>query len=166
MGSWSTEKKYLSASGLLAIIRKAFSKIKEPSPSIKEGRIPLVDCLMSGLALFGLKFPSLLRFDQSKEDEIIKHNLATLYGVEKVPCDTYMRERLDLINPYYLRRTFCKLFAHLQRGKVLEDYLFLVRWNRSLLLRHCPLCQLLQEKSLRWKIDLLPSHFSWLYRTS
>lgn len=125
MGIWSTEKKYLSASGLLAIVRKSFLKIKEPLGSVKEGRIPLVDCLMSGLALFGLKFPSLLQFDQRKDEAIIRHNLTTLYQVEKAPSDTYMRERLDIIDPFYLRPAFCKLFAHLQRGKVLEDYLFL-----------------------------------------
>ncbi len=50
---------------------------------------------MSGLALFGLKFPSLLAFDEDREKEVIKHNLRTLYHVKKAPCDTSLRERLD-----------------------------------------------------------------------
>ncbi|KIC75768.1 Transposase IS4 family protein [Neochlamydia sp. TUME1] len=125
MGIWAKEKKYLCAAGLLAITRKAFTRIKEPSVSSKKAKVPLVDCLMSGLALFGLKFPSLLKFDQRKEEPIIKHNLLTLYKIEKVPSDTYLRERLDVISPSLLRGAFCKLFAHLPRGKVLENFLFL-----------------------------------------
>ncbi|MBS4166089.1 hypothetical protein NEOC65_001168, partial [Neochlamydia sp. AcF65] len=53
----------------------------KPSVSSKKAKVPLVDCLMSGLALFGLKFPSLLKFDQRKEEPIIKHNLSTLYKI-------------------------------------------------------------------------------------
>jgi hypothetical protein len=33
-----------------------------------------------------------------------------------------MRERLDTISPRQLRQPFKKIFAYLQRGKVLEAY--------------------------------------------
>jgi hypothetical protein len=36
---------------------------------------------MSGVAMFGLKFPSLLKFDEAKEELELKHNLRTLYQV-------------------------------------------------------------------------------------
>ena len=49
---------------------------------------------MSGLAVFGLKFPSPLQFDESQEDKVIKHNLKTLYGINETPCDSSMRERV------------------------------------------------------------------------
>lgn len=55
---------------------------------------------MSGLAVFSMKYPSLLQFDRdSQEGGCIEHNLKTLYKVDKVPCDTYMRERLDEVCP-------------------------------------------------------------------
>src|SRR5277367_298330 len=97
MGIHSVEKKQLSARGILEKVRSAFAKIPEPSRDSRglKSKIPLVDCLMSGLALFGLKFPSLLQFDQGLNDDAIKHNLCSLYDVQKAPCDTYMRERLD-----------------------------------------------------------------------
>jgi hypothetical protein len=80
---------------------------------------------MSGLAVFGLKFPSLLQFSDDREDEIIKHNLTNLYKVNHVPCDTYMRERLDEVDPKEIRTAFTTVFALAQRGKVLEDYQYL-----------------------------------------
>src|SRR3990170_4597843 len=127
MGIHSVEKKQLSARGMLEKVRAAFAKIPEPPRDSRglKSKIPLTDCLMSGLALFGLKFPSLLQFDQGLNDDAIKHNLRTLYGVQSAPCDTYMRERLDEVDPQSLRSAFTDMFSLTQRGKVIEDYKFL-----------------------------------------
>jgi hypothetical protein len=81
---------------------------------------------MSGVAVFGFKMPSLLQFEKDKASEPwIRRNLRTLYGVEKAPSDTCMRERLDVVLPKQLRRAYKKIFAYLQRGKVLEKYRYL-----------------------------------------
>jgi hypothetical protein len=127
MGTHSIEKKQLSARGMLEKARAAFTKIPEPPRDSRglKSKIPLSDCLMSGLALFGLKFPSLLQFDQGLNDDAIKHNLRTLYGVQQAPCDTYLRERLDEVNPQSLRSAFTDIFSLAQRGKIIEDYKFL-----------------------------------------
>jgi hypothetical protein len=127
MGIHRVEKKKLSAKGMLQKVRSIFSKVPEPTKGARgiKSNIALADCLMSGLALFGLKFPSLLQFDQGYDDPVIRHNLKTLYGVTTAPSDTYLRERLDLIDPQSLRSAFTGLFSLLQRGKVLESYKFL-----------------------------------------
>jgi len=124
MGVHSVEKKQLSATGMLKKVRSAFEQVPEPPrcPQGIQARISLPDCLMSGLAIFGLKFPSLLQFDESQDDGAIKHNLKTLYGVNDAPCDTSMRARLDKVDPRALRSAFTSIFSLLQRGKVLEDY--------------------------------------------
>jgi len=116
-------RKALSAPGLLAITRNRFRRVPDHrggSPSIA-----LSDALMSGLAIFGLKCPSLLQFDQQRRDPVEAHNLRTLYGVERAPCDTQMREILDGVDPRCLRPTFKAVFSHLQRGKALESYQYL-----------------------------------------
>lgn len=114
-----TFKKHISIPNFLSKIRNCFEKIKDKKTRTQ---IPLVDCLMSGLAIFGLKFPSLLEFDKGRYDEVIKSNLKTLYGIEKAPCDTQMRERLDEVDAQDLRPCFKKVFSILQRQKVLEEY--------------------------------------------
>lgn len=127
MGLHGIEKKHLSAKGLLQKVRHAFEKVPEPprdARGLKPG-ISLADCLMSGLAIFGLKFSSLLQFDHEQEEQTTRHNLKTLYGVEAAPCDTYIRERLDKVDPKELRPAFTEVFSALQRGKVLESYRFL-----------------------------------------
>jgi hypothetical protein len=111
----------VSLPGLLKRVQKQFTKI--PDTANFRSKIPLEDCLMSGLALFGLKMPSLLQFDEQLAGEkLLRHNLKTLYGIEKAPCDTYLRERLDEVDPFLLRKSFNRVFAALQRQKVLERF--------------------------------------------
>ena len=55
--------------------------------------ISLTDFLMSGVSMFALKFPSLLKFDEAKDELELKHNFRVLYDLEKAPSQTYMRER-------------------------------------------------------------------------
>ena len=115
-------RQHLSASGLLSTIRQRFARI--PDVHRTGGQIPLVDGLMAGLAVFGLKCPSLLHFDQQRRDPVVEHNLRHLYGVERTPCDSHLRTLLDPIDPRQIRPAFKAVFAQAQRGKVLEDYVF------------------------------------------
>ena len=108
--------------GLLGIIREVFSKIPR---AVKRQTISLADCLMSALAMFGTKSPSLLAFDAPKLEETVSHNLQTLYEIEHPPSDTYMREVLDEIDPKAIREAFLSVFHEAQRGKLLERYVFL-----------------------------------------
>ncbi len=113
----------LSAPGLMRSVRNSFQKISDP---VKGRQWALPDVLMSGLAIFSLKYPSLLSFDRaSRNDKTVKHNLKKLFGVRATPCDTAMRERLDKVDPFQLRGAFKKVFAALQRGKGLEPFNYL-----------------------------------------
>lgn len=116
----------MSAQGLLSVIHDQFKKIESPRElAPRSNPITLKDCLMSGLAVFGLKFPSLLKFDESKDEKRIKNNLRTLYHVEQTPCDTYMRERCDEVDPKEVRKVYKKVMACVQRGKGLEEFEYL-----------------------------------------
>ncbi len=116
-------RKTLSVPGLLRVVRGHFDRIEDP---IVSRGLALTDCLMSGLAVFALKYPSLLSFEQDARDEgRIRSNLRELYGVGRAPSDTAMRERLDLVDPRALRGAFKGVFAALQRGKGLEGFTWL-----------------------------------------
>ncbi len=115
-------RKQLCAEGLLKEARRCFSSIAD-----KPGyEIPLVEHLMSGLAVFGLKYPSLLQFQRdSREGTTTAANLRTLYGIERAPSDTCFRERLDELEPSQLRPLYKSLLALLQRGKGLDGFAWL-----------------------------------------
>ena len=114
-------RKALSAPGLLRVVRGCFDEVEDPVSARR--RFSLSDCLMSGLAVFGLKYPSLLQFDRdARTDETVRANLSSLYAIERAPCDTALRERLDEVDPRALRGVFKRVFAALQRGKGLEGF--------------------------------------------
>ncbi len=77
----------MSAPGLFRTIRQSFAAIADWRS--ERGQISLAEALMSGLALFGLKYPSWLKFDEADPAEaVIRATLRTLYGVGRAPCDT------------------------------------------------------------------------------
>src|SRR5881409_2705116 len=112
-------RKHLSADALFHLVRSGFATI--PDPRCEDGDISLTDALMSAFAMFSLKAPSLLAFDKERAEG----NLHTIYGIQRVPCDTYMREILDPVSPTWLRPVFKSVFRQLQRGKALEAMVFL-----------------------------------------
>lgn len=115
-----TLRKHLNADALFATMRTGFGKIPDHRPG--EVTISLADALMSGFAMFSLKDPSLLAFDERRH---APQNLLTIYGMGDIPCDTTMREILDGVAPNNLRPLFKDAFRALQRGKALEKMLFM-----------------------------------------
>ena len=114
-------RKHLNADALFATMQTGLKKIKDHRPGTVQHS--LADTLMSGFAMFSLKDPSLLAFDERRFAE--PHNLKTIYGMNTIPCDTSMREILDGVSPDSLRPLFKDAFRPLQRGKVLEKMVFM-----------------------------------------
>jgi hypothetical protein len=103
---------------LYELLHGSFEKVSDPR---REGPgISLSDALMSGLALFALKDPSLLAFDDRRQDE----NMKRLFRIGRVPSDTQMRTILDVVDPIELRPAFGDVFRDLQRGKALNQLRF------------------------------------------
>jgi hypothetical protein len=113
-----SERKHLSADALVALLRKRFENITDSRG--QTAKIPLADVLMAAFAMFSLKSPSLLAFDQAR----CNPNFQSLYHIKHVPCDTAMREILDPVSPLELREAFQDVFRQIQRGKLLEKFVF------------------------------------------
>src|SRR5256885_9133212 len=112
-------RKQLSIDALFRLVRSGFDPI--PDHRCTDAEISLTDTLMAAFAMFSLKSPSVLAFDKQRAEG----NLGTIYGIERVPCDTWMREILDPMSPESLRPLFKSIFRQLQRGKALEAMAFL-----------------------------------------
>jgi hypothetical protein len=117
----SAARHHLSADSLFQMLRSRFASLPDPRAGAVE--ISLADALMSAFAMFSLKDPSLLAFDQRRRNP--KDNFRTIYGIDHVPCDTQMRGLLDPVDPADLQPLFRDVFRQLQRGKVLERFTYL-----------------------------------------
>jgi Transposase DDE domain len=111
-------RRHLHFDALVGLVRRRFEDLPEPR---RDPDFSLADTLMAGLALFSLKDPSLLAFMHRAVD----HNLRRVFGLQAVPSDTQMRTILDDVDPDLLRPAFREVFRQVQRGKVLEPYVFL-----------------------------------------
>src|SRR5215211_983041 len=114
-------RKHLSADALFRLVHSGFARL--PDYRLDDTEIALTDALMSAFAMFSLKAPSLLAFDKERAEG----NVHTIYGIERVPCDTHMREILDPVSPTWFRPVFQSIFRQLQRGKAPEPMVFLDR---------------------------------------
>ena len=112
-------RKYLSADALFHVVRSGFATI--PGPRGEDVDMSLPDALMSACAMFSLKAPSLLACDKERAEG----NVHTIYGIERVPCDTRRRDILDSVSPTWLRPVCTSVLRQLQRGKALEAMAFL-----------------------------------------
>jgi hypothetical protein len=112
------ERKHLKVDALHAKLRDRFDTIDDHR--LTYCSITLTDALMSGFALFALKEPSLLAF----QDRIKDCNLRTIYGIQHAPSDTQLRAILDPVDPENLRPCFTDVFRDLQRGKALDPFVF------------------------------------------
>ncbi len=108
-------RKHLSADARFHLVQNGFDTLSDHR--LAETEMAFTDALMSAFAMFSLKAPSLLAFDKERAEG----NLETVYGIERVPCDTHMRERLDPVCPASFRPVFKRVCTQLQRGKALES---------------------------------------------
>jgi hypothetical protein len=138
-------RKDLSADALLRSLRSHFGSLPDPRSGAVD--IPLDDALMSAFAMFALKDPSLLAFDDRRRDPT--DNFRTIYGIHRVPCDSQMRAVLDPVDPAGLRAPFRAIFRRLQRGQALKPFVsldghYLVSLDGTTYFSsakiHCPSC--------------------------
>jgi Transposase DDE domain len=135
----------LSADVLLGIVRAEFEPV--PDQRADNATLALADALMSGYALFALKDPSLLAFDERRTTD---RNLHTVFKIGRVPSDTQMRSLLDEVEPADLRPVYRRLHRALAARGQLRRFEFLAG---SYLVAldgtgyfsskqvHCPACQ-------------------------
>ena len=116
MGADST----LSADALFGLVRAEFEQVSDLRAD--NATIALPDALMSGFALFSLKDPSLLAFEERR---VTDRKLSTIFKIGQVPCDTQMRTLLDDVEPADLCRVYQRLPRELAARGELRKYVFL-----------------------------------------
>jgi hypothetical protein len=103
-------------------LERIISLLSETFHSLPDSRLAsrvdftLPNTLMSAFALLFFQHPSLLAFQRALERKHKSSNLKTLFGVERVPSDTQMREILDGAPVEPLRRVLPDLFERIRRA--------------------------------------------------
>jgi len=118
MTTFIKPRKHVSFDPLVQAIRECAELLPEHRKAKTD--YSLADAVMSGIAMFSLKDPSLLAFQERRND----HNMKSIYHIHDVPSDTQMREILDPIQPDSLRPMFNAVFRNLQLSGSLKSFVF------------------------------------------
>ncbi len=111
----------LSAESLFEKLSNFFHKVPDHRNPLRI-EILLKDFLMSGVAIFSLKMPSLLRFEEQMRNKKKFSHLEGIFGIKRVPSDTHMRSVVDEISPEHLYPGFKLLFTELQKSNFLKSF--------------------------------------------
>jgi hypothetical protein len=120
------QRKNLSADGMINSLKNCFGEIPEYRKNLKNVDISIQDAALSGLAMFLLKYPSVLSFVKDAKGETVEAaNLRSMFQIKNVASDTQMRTILDGVHTSDFRKPFLKLFSDAQRGGVLKNFEFI-----------------------------------------
>lgn len=103
---------------LIEMVRSSLLELPDPRNRVITHRFH--DIVMSGFAMFNLKYPSIHQFEKQTKAE--QENLQQLFKIEQLCSDAHLRKVLDKIDPTALRDLYPKGIALLRRVGVLRDY--------------------------------------------
>lgn len=102
----------------LSNLRSGFQQLEDHRAA--NSSYSLSDILMSGLAMFSLKYPSLLQFET--QTHIERENLHHLYGISKLCTDSQLRKVLDKVDASRLKAFQVNNFKELDRLGITKAY--------------------------------------------
>ena len=83
---------------LLAGLRSVCAAFPDPR-KVRSGNIAMADFGLSAFAMFFMQSASFLSFQRKLERGQGRSNCQTLFRIEKIPSDNYIRDRLDGADP-------------------------------------------------------------------
>jgi hypothetical protein len=118
------EQGLLGGQRLLNTILEFFRSVPDPRTRAASIEYDLHEVLNAAFALFVLRFPSLLKFEEHWMESVVRENIQNVFQVSSVPSDTQMREILDDLVPQALRPLFKQLVGLAVQSKALLPYRF------------------------------------------
>jgi len=111
-------RKSITMDGQIDRLYVLFSSVADTRSSNRTHSMP--DILMSGYAMFALKHPSLLSFEQQTRVE--QQNLKQIYGIRSFCSDAQLRRVLDRTGPGFIRDYLADGFDTLEQAGIIRDY--------------------------------------------
>jgi len=88
----------------------------------RRGNIAIADFGLSAFALFFMQSASFLAFQRTLEKGHGRSNCRTLFGIEKIPSDNYIRDVLDAADPALLQPCFEHIEQLLATASLRQDF--------------------------------------------
>src|SRR5260370_16624889 len=93
---------------LLGGLKRGWDTVPDPRKG-RGGNIGMADFGLSAFAMFFMQSASFLSFQRALEKGQGRSNCQSLFGIEKIPSDNYIRDMLDEADPALLAPCFERL---------------------------------------------------------
>ncbi len=100
----------------------------------KNSQYSLRDAGLAAFSVFFTQSPSFLAYQRDMEKRTCNSNAHTLFGMEKIPTDTHIRNLLDPVAPEPLFVPFRQVYRELEQVGVLERFKVKYRKSKHVLL--------------------------------
>jgi hypothetical protein len=111
--------------GLLSSLLSGLKAVCAAFPDPRKGRggnIAMADFGLSAFAMFFMQSASFLSFQRKLEQGRGRSNCQTLFGIEKIPSDNYIRDMLDGADPAQLAPCFERVEQLLQEAPMRKAF--------------------------------------------
>lgn len=114
-------EKSLKFEELLASVRGALDHLPEHR-SGQNTQYTLTEAGLCAFSVFYMQSPSFLAHQRDMQRQRGQHNVESLFGVERIPSDSQLRNLLDPVDPAKLRAPFWEIYAQLEAAGHLTAY--------------------------------------------
>jgi hypothetical protein len=137
----------LSFSDLRSVLTTTFGNLPDKRTS-RNRLYTLSDAALGAFSVFFTQTPSFLAYQRQMQQHRGRNNAHSLFGVERIPGDSHVRNLLDPIAPEHIQGAFWAILTLVSRAGYLSDY----EYEGSVLLSidgtgyfgsyevHCPNC--------------------------
>jgi hypothetical protein len=116
--NYQKRQEELTFDNLMDQLSREFDEIKDHRRA--NTKYKLADVMRSAFAMFSLKSPSLLSFEEQTRQE--SSNLKSIYHIKAIPSDTQMRAILDPVATVPIRALFPKLYNKWEYAGLVKEY--------------------------------------------
>ena len=106
-------------------VRSLLTSSVESFPDIRRGnntQYTMKDIALSAFGVFFCQSPSFLAYQRLMQEARGSNNGKTLFGIQKLPTDTQVRNLLDPVDPKLLWPAYRRTFEYLQEQGVVETF--------------------------------------------
>jgi hypothetical protein len=111
----------LSLEAVIKMLAQRFGNLPDERQSARVD-YAVSDVVMSAFAMMFFQHSSLLQFQAALEEKHGLSNLQTIFGVDRIPKDSQMREILDAVDPGDLRPLLSVVFEKMRRAGWLGEF--------------------------------------------
>jgi hypothetical protein len=113
----------LSFHDLRSVLRATFGNV--PDNRTSQNRLyTFSDAALGAFSVFFTQTPSFLAYQRQMQQHQGRNNAGSLFGIERIPGDSHIRNLLDMVAPEHVQGAFWDIFALVSQAGYLSDYEF------------------------------------------